>query len=427
MRLGSMLVAAVLTAYLVVPAPAQFGDLVGDYLDLSGDLRWNGVEIDAVNTGAATDRRWLRGDGTWSAAGLADVGRTERGAALSTMSSAWQTVMGVTVDVPGAADRVLITVSGQQIAWMGLSVLVLDDTGDELCEIPDPTAPAVGVTCRELAAVITSPQGMTTRPAGGVYVVDTAGDELCEIPDPTAPAVGVTCRGQAAIEDPRGITTRPAGGVYVVGGAGGELCEIPDPTAPAVGVTCRELAAEIGNPQGMTTRPAGGVYVVDAAGGELCEIPDPTAPAVGVTCRELAAEIGNPGGMTTRPAGGVYVVDAGDELCEIPDPTAPAVGVVCRGMAPAGITTPQGVVSVGDSACQIRLARGATAIETTTLAIGRVLLDTTYIDMPGAGGLTTYALQVRTGIPSTLCIAMAADAAGTRPRPSMLVQAFYGP
>ena len=62
-----------------------------------------------------------------------------------------------------------------------------------------------------------SPQGLTTRAAGGLWVVDTNGDELCSIPDPAAPAANVTCSGlDSRITVPSGLTTRAAGGLWVV-------------------------------------------------------------------------------------------------------------------------------------------------------------------------------------------------------------------
>ena len=404
---------------------AQFDGLF-DTLELDGELTWNAAVLDPPNTGAASNRVFFRGDGTWSGVGLADACHDVLDATVSTMStSAWETLITCTVDVPETTDRVLASVAGQ-FAWMGTATFVVDDAGDELCEVPDPTAPAVGVTCRALASSITNPRGVTTRAAGGVYIVNTANDELCEVPDPTAPAVGVTCRALASsITSPRAITTRAAGGVWIVD-TGNELCEVPDPTAPAVGVTCRALASSITSATGVTTRAAGGVYIAGDSR-QLCEVPDPTAPAVGVTCRAMAPSISGTTGVTTRAAGGVYIVaTSGAELCEVPDPTAPAVGVTCLPLA-SSITDPQGITEAGaDGECMIRLARGATAIETLMIDAGRILLDTTFVDVPGVAGSATYNVQMMTANPFTLCTAVRGNGAGTIPLPSLLVQVFYG-
>ena len=58
----------------VAPLPAQFGDLVGDFLELDGNMLWNGVEIDAVNTGEGEQP--FAGCAVtvmWSGVGLADA------------------------------------------------------------------------------------------------------------------------------------------------------------------------------------------------------------------------------------------------------------------------------------------------------------------------------------------------------------------
>ena len=39
----------------VAPLPAQFGDLVGGFLELDGNMLWNGVDYDAPGTGEAVE------------------------------------------------------------------------------------------------------------------------------------------------------------------------------------------------------------------------------------------------------------------------------------------------------------------------------------------------------------------------------------
>ena len=51
------------------------------------------------------------------------------------------------------------------------------------------------------------------------------------------------------------------------------------------------------------------------------------------------------------------------------------------------------------------------------------MLDAGFTDAPGAG-THTYALQMRTQNPNTLCTAYRGQ--GETPLPAMLVQAFYG-
>ena len=153
-------------------ASAGWQDGIYDYLDLENTLTWNGAVLDAPNTGTANNRRWFRGDGTWSGVGLADAGHDVLDATTSTMStSTWETLMSVTVDVPETTDRVLASVTGQ-FRWMGTAAFVVDATSDELCSIPDPAAPAANVTCSGLDSRITFPLGLTTRAAGGLWVVD---------------------------------------------------------------------------------------------------------------------------------------------------------------------------------------------------------------------------------------------------------------
>ena len=403
------------------------GLVINDYFDLASPFTWDGLEWDLPpNTG----RLYFRDDGTWSPVGLADAGYAVLDATTSTMStSTWETLMSVTVDVPEATDRVLAHVTGQ-FAWMGTSVFVVDRTSDELCSIPDPSAPSTGVNCADLDSRITEPQGLTTRAAGGLWVVDNAGDELCSIPDPSAPSTGVTCAAlDSRITVPIGLATRAAGGLWVVDISIDELCSIPDPIAPSTGVNCADLDSRITEPQGLTTRAAGGLWVVDNAGDELCSIPDPSAPSTGVTCAALDSRITDPTGLTTRAAGGLWMVDRiSDELCSIPDPIAPSTGVNCADLD-SRIIDPTGLTEAGaDGECMIRLARGTTAVETLMIDAGRILLDTTFYEVPGAGatGAQTYSVQMMTANPYTLCLAVRGNGEGTIPLPSMFVQVLYG-
>ena len=74
----------------------------------------------------------------------------------------------------------------------------------------------------------------------------------------------------------------------------------------------------------------------------------------------------------------------------------------------------------------IRLARGTTSVETLMIDAGRILLDTTFVDVPGVAGSTTYNVQMMTANPYTLCSAVRGNGAGTIPLPSLLVQVFFG-
>ena len=110
-----------------------------------------------------------------------------------------------------------------------------------------------------------------------------------------------------------------------------------------------------------------------------------------------------------------------DELWRIDDPTAPGAAVL-EGEFPSGLSSPAGIVSLGDAPCMIRLARGGTEIEGLELDEGKILFDATFSDAPPVG-THTYAVQMRTQDPNTLCTAYVGD--GTVPMPSLLVQSFY--
>ena len=116
------------------------------------------------------------------------------------------------------------------------------------------------------------------------------------------------------------------------------------------------------------------------------------------------------------------VDDTGDSLWRIDDPTDPGLGGPGRQLSgPA--SRPRPASSVLETApCMIRLARGGTEIEGLELDEGRILFDATFSDAPPVG-THTYALQMRTQDPNTLCTAYVGD--GTVPMPSLLVQSFY--
>ena len=403
-------------------AAAQLGDLVGATFTDDGVFIWNGVVYDAPGTGEAVRMNRVLQPGGWGNVGLADACHDVLDATVSTMStSAWETLMTCVVDVPETTDRVLATVTGQ-FAWMGTAAFAIQGgTPNSLCEIPDPAAPA-SLTCRVMDSRIREANGVAPREAGGVWIVDAGIDDLCEIPDPTAPAVDVICRAlDAQITDPSGVAPREAGGLWIVDAGIDDLCEIPDPTAPAVDVVCRALDAQITDPQGAARREAGGLWIVDDSGNELCEVPDPTAPTTGVTCRAMPSPIGQPLAVASRSLGGVWV-EGGLQMCEIPNPAVSPISVSCRPSAQFFGMTEAGP----DGECMIRLARGTTAVETIAIAADRLLLDTTFVDLPGIAGSATYNVQMMTGNPVTFCTAVRETALGTTPLPSLLVQVFHG-
>ena len=82
-----------------------------------------------------------------------------------------------------------------------------------------------------------------------------------------------------------------------------------------------------------------------------------------------------------------------------------------------------GITSIGDGPCDIRLARGTNDVEEFTLTQGRILLDASFVDAPPVGA-HTYALQIKTSNPNTLCTAYRGQ--GDTPLPAMLVQSFFG-
>ena len=438
---------AVLLAVVFVGPPAWTAgraaqaEIFGEYMELYGPMCWGPdtagcVEIDAPNSGTASNRTFFRGDMTWAGTGLADACHDVLDATVSTMStSAWETLITCTVDVPATTDRVLASVSGQ-FAWMGTAAFVLSNRGadtPQLCEVADPEAPGAGITCRDLASTITDPSGITPRQAGGFWIInDDSGSNgtLCEIPNPLTPAINVTCRALAseAAFQPQGLAPRPLGGVYLINNR--VLCAIPDPSSPGSGVTCRDVDTNRDG-QGLATRRAGGLWFVDDLR-RLCKIPNAEDPSSGVTCVSLPyAPAGNLlTGLAPRPAGGIYLVSTNTtpdtRLCAIPDPEAPTSNVTCRDMSTL-IGMGGGIAGAGSNGeCMIRLARGSTAVETLMIDAGRILLDTTFVDVPGVAGSATYNVQMMTANPYTLCTANRGNGLGTIPLPSLLVQVFYG-
>ena len=406
------------------------------YLDRN--LIWNGVTIDAVNTGDAHKRSWFRGDGEWGGVGLAAACHDVLDSTISTMSNvAWETLISCTVDIPEATDRVLASVTGQ-FRWEGTTIFVA--ILRDICAIPDPTttipltSALLSATCETVSSQVGQIQGMTTRDTGGLYVLGGASGRqlICAIPDPTRPTFNVTCEQLGTIfYTPVGITRREEGGVYIADGKQfntdtHELCEVPDPTAPTIDAICRGIAQVVGYPSGITTRDAGGVYIISTAN-DLCVIPDPARPDINVTCQDLP--IGETGarGVAQRSAGGVYVAfdqSPTDRLCIIPDPMEASFGV-CLDI-PDGSGQLGGATEAGsEGECMIRIARGGTSIETLMIDSGRILLDTTFVDQ-GASGLTTYTVDMMTANPYTLCSAVKGNRLGTIPLPSLLVQVFFG-
>ena len=397
MNLRILTVVAVLLALLVpVTVGAQGGDAV--YRSLR-------VQI-------PIERQYLEPQG------LQDSASDLLTANMSTMSSTYVTVLSASVTVGEAGDAVTVHVTGQ-IGRMGGALYVVDNTGDELWRVDDPTAPGSAVLEGSFPSGIGSPLGITSH-GGALYVVDNTGDELWRVDDPTAPGSAVE-EGSfpSGIGNPTGITSH-GGALYVVDGSDDELWRVDDPTAPGSAVEEGSFPSGITQPNGITSH-GGALYVVDGSDDELWRVDDPTAPGSAVEEGSFPSGIGNPTGITSH-GGALYVVDGSDdELWRVDDPTAPGSAVE-EGSFPSGITDPHGITIIGDSPCMIRIARGTTEIEGLELDEGRILFDTTFTDAPPVG-THTYSLQIRTQDPNALCTVYRGD--GTVPLPSLLVQSFY--
>ena len=388
-------------------------------IEVGGDFTWNGAFLDKPNTGAASDRTFFRGDGTWAGVGLQDAAHAILTADASTMSSTYTTMMSATVTVGDASDAVRVDVT----ALLGLMVgalYVVDNSGDELWQMEGPENPALATNQGSFPSGLTSPQGITSY-GGALYVVDINPGEMWRCADPTSPG---TCVNQgsfpAGLAAARGITSH-SGAVYVVDINPGELWRCADPTSPGTCVNQGSFPAGLADAQGITSY-GGALYVVDINPGEMWRCADPTSPGTCVNQGSFPAGLAAARGITSY-GGAVYVADnSGEELWRCADPTSPGT-CVKQGNFPSGLTQPGGITSIGDGPCDIRLARGSTAVETITLTEGRILLDASFTDAPGAG-THTYALQMKTSDPDALCTVYRGQ--GETPLPALFVQAFYG-
>ena len=350
--------------------------------------------------------------------GLQDAATDLLTSNFSTMSSTYVTIMSGSVTVGESGDAVLVHVTGQ-IGRMGGALYVVDVAGRDLWLVDDPTDPGSAVDEGTFPSGLTSPTGITSHD-GALYVVDSTGDDLWRIDDPTAPGSAVREGAfPSGIGFPTGITSQ-GGSLYVVDVTDDGLWRIDDPTAPGAAVREGAFPSGLASPTGITSQ-GGALYVVDNAGDELWRIDDPTSPGSAVLEGDFPSGLDFSQGITSHD-GALYVVDStGDDLWRIDDPTDPGAAVE-EGAFPSSLATPSGIVSLGDSPCMIRLARGTTEIEGLELDEGRILFDATFTDAPPVG-THTYSLQMRTQDPNTLCTAYVGD--GTVPMPSLLVQSFY--
>ena len=398
----TIMAAVLLGLSLGLPVPVSVGAQGGDAVYRS--LR---VQI-------PIERRYLEPQG------LQDSSSDLLTANFSTMSSTYQTIMSGSVTVGESGDAVLVHVTGQIGRMVSGALYVVDETGDELWLVADPTAPGSAVLEGSFPSGLTGPLGITSQ-GGALYVVDNGSDELWRLDDPTSPGSAVL-EGSfpSGLAFPSGITSQ-GGALYVAnGGSGDDLWRIDDPTSPGSAVLEGSFPSGLTGPSGITSQ-GGALYVVDDTGDELWRIDDPTAPGSAVLEGSFPSGLTFPSGITSQ-GGALYVVDnGGDELWRLDDPTAPG-GAVLEGDFPSGLTGPVGIFSLGSAPCMIRLARGTTEIEGLELDRGRILFDATFSDAPPVG-THTYSLQMRTQDPNTLCTAYVGG--GLVPMPSLLVQSFY--
>lgn len=413
MRPGSMLAAAAVVAALVAPLPAQFGDLVGDYLDLSGDLRWNGVDYDAPGTGDAVRMSRVLQPGGWGNVGLADAAHDLVTASTSTMSSAYQTIMSATVNVDEQGDRVLIDVTAQ-LGRMGAGLFIADLDGLELWMVENPSMPTG--TSASFPSGLDDPRGMTVI-GGTLHVVDASGNMVFAFADPADLTASITRTLPSDLGNPRGAATDGTALYVADDGLVERLFRFADPT-DLTAFTAEDFPAAVGSPRGMTMI-SGTLYVATAT--RLWTFTDLTDLSGG-TNAGFPALLTSARGLTTDGSA-IYVSHTGgtDRLWTCPDPAD--LSTCTSADMPSGLSNPRGMAPIGNAPCDIRISRGTTDVETITLDAGRIWLDATFVDRPSAGTYT-YALQHKTSDPNTVCTAYRGD--GSVPMPSMLVQVVYG-
>ena len=334
-----------------------------------------------LGTGTPTASKWLRGDGTWAGTGFQDAAYDLLTSDLSTSRSNYETIMSASVTVGEAGDTVLVHVTGQ--IGRSSSLYVVDNTGDELWRIDDPTNPGAAVLEGSFPSGLTAPGGIP-RTAASLYVVDRTGDELWRIDDPTNPGAAVLVGSfPSGLTQPAGITSMPGGAQYVVDRTDDELWRIDDRLNPAAAVLVGSFPSGLTSPSGITLR-GGALYLLDNTDDELWRIDDPTNPGAAVLVGSFPSGLTQPAGITSH-GGALYVVDAtGNDLWRIDDPTNPGAAVL-EGSFPSGLTAPVGIASRGVGPCMIRVARGTTEIEGLELDDGRILFDATFVDAPPVG------------------------------------------
>ena len=387
-------------------------------LNIPGPIAWNGVIVDAPNTGDADNRTFFRGDGSWAGVGVQDAAHALLTSAMSTMSSTYQTILSASVTSGEAGDRAIVHVTGR-IGWMGSALFVADQFGSELWQVEDPSRPQDAALEGAFPAGVSSLSGITSH-GGSLYIVEHVRD-IWRIDDPTSPGSAVLeGRLPSGVSTPDGIASH-GGSLYVVNSLGDDLWRIDDPTSPGSAVREGAFPAGVSSPRGITSH-GGSLYVADITGVDLWRIDDPTDPGSAVLEGVFPTGLINPRGMTSH-GGSLYVVDqSNSELWRIDDATSPADAVL-EGAFPSGLINPEGITSIGEAPCDIRVARGNTDVAVFTLEEGTILFDTTFTDAPPAG-THAYAWQMKTSDPNTVCTAYLGG--GVLPIPSLFVEMFYG-
>ena len=118
------------------------------------------TERRGLGTGSPSSRTFLRGDRAWSGVGLADAASAILTVPFETVSDTWQTVMSVTVTVPGDSDLVVIGVGGRYSGFSLAGLYVVDGAGNELWLVPDPSTPGAATNLGRFPAGLDSPQGV---------------------------------------------------------------------------------------------------------------------------------------------------------------------------------------------------------------------------------------------------------------------------
>ena len=396
----------------VAPLPAQFGDLVGDFLELDGNMLWNGVDYDAPGTGEAVRMSRVLQPGGWGNVGLADAASDFLTADQSTMSDTPVTFLSASVTVPEQGDTVIVSVSGLW-EWMGAGFYVADDAN------PDSVwtcTPARVWVCSEdlLPSGIRSAQGITQF-GGMLYVADG-----------TSPDSVWTCTLALVCSEedlPSGFSS--VKGITAFGG----MLYVLDGTNPSSVWTC--TLALVCSEEDLPSEAGGNTQGITASGGMLYVLDNASPDSVWTcTLALVCSEDLLPSGFSAGAAG---ITEDGEMLYVLE--THPGIdsvwtctlALVCsEDLLPSGFGDPSGITATADAPCEWRIARDATELESIDLNEGApaMLLDgLTVIDRPAAGTYV-YSAQMSTSTPETVCTAY--QGGGITPLPSLLVQVFYG-